>query len=94
MSTTDILCICAAITLFIILAVDIIKDIKEDREDLDRQKREYNNRHCTKCGAKYKLTKVLENERIYVCPQCFNTVIISFTAIDLTFGKEEEDEAN
>lgn len=96
MSNLDTLCFCAPfVGLIIILVIcSINKDIKKYREEFDKQKREYNNRHCTKCGIRYKLTKTRYNERIYVCPKCFNTVVISFYDVDSTFGKEEENEAD
>jgi predicted RNA-binding Zn-ribbon protein involved in translation (DUF1610 family) len=70
-----------------ILKILNIRDKKELEKQLEIQKyeeekRSYNGCKCTECGEVLKLTINKDHRRIYVCPKCLNTVIITYSSID------------
>lgn len=85
-----VICVCV----YIAWGVVMIRNRKHKKEEIEwlererynKEKKEYNGCKCVKCGETLKFTKSTNNERVYVCPGCLHTVIITDYTIDENYG--------
>ena len=72
------------LVIIICIVSAIIIETYEHKEEVKKQKKEYNNCVCSKCTTKLKHVKTIEGgKRVYICPNCYNVVMISHAEIDM-----------